>query len=142
MDPTKHKLNIIMRNDLPLGIIDDENPQDVYHHTLNTNPSMDQKSCMEEGAEEQQEQDSGIMDIDTEEIDKEETSKNRNNLRKRKSTSYKEEKDYKPRSNSRTDKKRDNDSAKQSRKEESFEKHINRINSLRMENGLSYSEKR
>jgi hypothetical protein len=50
---------------------------------------------------------------------------------------------YKPRSNSCTDKKAtDNDSAKKSRTEESFEKHINRINSLRMENGLSYSEKR
>jgi hypothetical protein len=26
-----------MRNDLPLGIIYDEIPQDVYHHTLNPN---------------------------------------------------------------------------------------------------------
>jgi hypothetical protein len=131
-----------MRNDLPLGIIDDEIPQDVYHYTLNPNPSTDQQSCTEEGAEKQPEQDSGIMDIDTEEMDKEETSENRYNLRKRKSTSYKEVKDYKPRSNSRTDKEsKDNDSAKKSRTKESFEKHINRINSLRME-GLSYTEKR
>ena len=143
IDPTKHKVNIIMRNDLPLGIIDDEIPQDVYHHTLNPNPSTDQQSRTEEGAEEQPEQDSGIMDIDTEEMEKEETFENRYNLRKRKSTSYKEVKDYKPRSNSRTDKKsKDDDSAKKSRTEESFEKHINRINSLRMENGLSYTEKR
>jgi hypothetical protein len=132
-----------MRNDLPLGIIDDEIPQDVYHHTLNPNPSTDQQSRTEEGAEEQPEQDSGIMDIDTEEMEKEEPSENRYNLRKRKSTSYKEVKDYKPRSNSRTDKKsKEDDSAKKSRTEESFEKHINRINSLRMENGLSYTEKR
>jgi len=83
------------------------------------------------------------MDIDTEEMEKEEPSENRYNLRKRKSTSYKEVKDYKPRSNSRTDKKsKEDDSAKKSRTEESFEKHINRINSLRMENGLSYTEKR
>jgi hypothetical protein len=33
-----------MRNDLPLSIIDDEIPQDVYHHTLNPNPSTDQES--------------------------------------------------------------------------------------------------
>ena len=132
-----------MRNDLPLGIIDDEIPQDVYHHTLNPNPSTDQQSRTEEGAEEQPEQDSGIMDIDTEEMEEEETFENRYNLRKRKSTSYKEVKDYKPRSNSRTDKKsNEDDSAKKSRTEESFEKHINRINSLRMENGLSYTEKR
>jgi hypothetical protein len=132
-----------MRNDLPLGIIDDEIPQDVYHHTLNPNPSTDQQSRTEEGAENQTEQDSGIMDIDTEEMEKEETSENRYNLRKRKSTSYKEVKDYKPRSNSRTDKtSKEHDSAKKSRTEESFENHINRINSLRMENGLSYTEKR
>jgi hypothetical protein len=74
---------------------------------------------------------------------KEETSENRYNLQKRKSTSYKEVKDYKPRSNSHTDKKsKDNDSAKKSCTEVSFEQHINRINSLRIENGLSYSEKR
>jgi hypothetical protein len=97
IDPTKHKVNIIMRNNLPLGIIDDEIPQDVYHHTLNPNRSKDQQSHTEEGAEKQPEQDSGIIDIDTEEIDKEETSENRYNLRKRKS--YKE--DYKPRSNSK-----------------------------------------
>jgi hypothetical protein len=132
-----------MRNDLPLGIIDDEIPQDVYHHTLNPNPSTDFESRTEEGEEKQPEQDSGIMDIDSEEIEKTETSDNRYNLRKRKSTSYKEVKDYKPRSNSRTDKRsNDDDSAKKSRTEESFEKHINRINSLRMENGLSYPEKR
>ncbi len=68
---------------------------------------------------------------------------NRYNLQKRQSTSYKEVKDYKPRSNSRTDKKsKDNDSAKKSCTEESFENHINIINSLRMENSLSYTENR
>jgi hypothetical protein len=83
------------------------------------------------------------MDINNEEIEKEETSENRYNLLKRRSTSYKEVKEYKPRSNSRTDKNsKDNDSAKKSRTEESFEKHINRINSLRMENGVSYTGKR
>jgi hypothetical protein len=83
------------------------------------------------------------VDIDSEEIKKEETSEQRYNLRKRKTTLYKEVKDYKPRSNSRTDKKsNDNDSAKKSCTEESFDKHINRINSLRMENGISYPEKR
>jgi hypothetical protein len=101
-----------MRNDLPLGIIDDEIPQDVHHQTLNPNPSMDQQSRTEEGAEKHPEQDSGIIDINTEEIDKKETSNNRYNLQKRKSTSYKEVKDYKPRFNSCTDKKsKDNDSA-------------------------------
>jgi hypothetical protein len=45
------------------------------------------------------------MDIDTEEMEKEEPSENRYNLRKRKSTFYKEVKNYKPRSNSRTKKK-------------------------------------
>ncbi len=121
-----------MRNDLPLGIIDDDIPQDVYHHTLNPNPSTDQQSRTEEEAGKQPEQDSGIMDNDTEDLNKEEPSENRYNLRKRKSTSYKEVKDYKPRSISRTDKKsNDDESAKKSRTEESFEKHINRINSLR-----------
>jgi hypothetical protein len=130
-----------MRNDLPLGIIDEEIPQDVYHHTLNPNPPTDHQSRMEEGEEKQTERDSGIMDINSEEIKKEETSEQRYNLRKRKSTSYKEVKDYKPRSNSRTDKKSiDNDSAKKSCTED-FKKHTNRINSLRMENGLTYPEK-
>ena len=69
-----------MRNDLPLGIIDDEIPHDVYHHTLNPNPSTDQQSRMEEGAEDQPEQDSGIRDIDTEDLNKEEPSENRYNL--------------------------------------------------------------
>jgi hypothetical protein len=83
------------------------------------------------------------MDIDSEEIEKEETSEQRYNLRKRKTTSFLEVKDYKPRSNSHTNKKsKDNDSAQKSHTEEAFKHHINRINALRMENSLLYPEKR
>ncbi len=49
-----------MRNNLPHGIIDEEIPQDVYHHTLNPNPSTDQQYRTEEGEEQQPEQDSGM----------------------------------------------------------------------------------
>ena len=131
-----------MRDDLPLGIIDDEIPQDVYHYTLNPNPLTDLQSHTEEGAEKHQEQDSGKMEIDTEKIESE-ASEQRYNLRKRKSTSYKEVKDYKPSSNSHTDKKnKEDDSVKKCHMENSLTHHINRINYLRIENGLSIPEKR
>jgi len=136
IDPTKHNINIIQRDDLPLGIIDDNIPPDVYHHTLNPNPSTDNQSRTEEGPD----QDSGIaMDIDSEDTEPE-ASTSRYQLRKRKFTNYKEAQDYKPRSNSRTDKTTTkDDSAKKFRTEDNS---TNKINSIRLSTNLSYPEKR
>jgi hypothetical protein len=67
IDTTKQKVNNIMRDNLPLGIIDDVIPPDIYHYTLNPNPSMDKQAYTEKKKEEKEtEQDSGkTMDIDS-----------------------------------------------------------------------------
>ncbi len=111
MDPKKVTLKIIRRDDLPLGIIDESVPSDVYHSVLNPAPTTssppsrtETPSRTEKPARTEEtnsaETDSGIR---TEE-NSDEKSEHGYNLRKRKSASQQKEEDYNSGSNSRTDK--------------------------------------
>ena len=111
LDPKKVTLKIIRRDDLPLGIIDESVPSDVYHSVLNPAPTTssppsrtETPSRTEKPARTEEtnsaETDSGIR---TEE-NSDEKSEHGYNLRKRKSASQQKEEDYNSGSNSRTDK--------------------------------------
>ena len=156
LDPEKVTLKIIRRDDLPIGIIDEVIPDDVYHSILNPNPTdtnisrTDVASQTEtktsrtdvtlrtditartDKAARTDENDSGVQTQN----DSEESSEGRYTLRKRKTIDYRKLADYKPRSNSRTDKKQkvetDQDSNPRTDEQESSN------NSLRMSTQLSH----